>query len=291
MAESLYFKTNDGENLHVRLFTASHRKHEEMPVLLIHGAIENGRIFYSDSGKGLAPYLASQGFDCYVLDLRGRGKSTPAISKSTKHGQTEIILEDIPTSLDAISARYPNDTTIRIVAHSWGGVLTLATLARFPDYIQKVSRIVFFGTKRSVQVLTADRLLRISFAWNTLSPILTALYGYLPAREWRLGSDQESKKSHAQSRHWVKTIHEWIDLEDGFDYKKALESLHLPPILSIMGTRDRSLGHIKDARRFLKEAKADQADYLEVPYGHIDMLTGKSAAQTVFPQVADWLKK
>lgn len=28
------------------------------PVLMLHGAIENGRIFYSESGKGLAPYLA-----------------------------------------------------------------------------------------------------------------------------------------------------------------------------------------------------------------------------------------
>ncbi len=26
------------------------------PVFMLHGSIENGRIFYSDSGKGLAPY-------------------------------------------------------------------------------------------------------------------------------------------------------------------------------------------------------------------------------------------
>lgn len=291
MAESLYFKTRDGETLHVRFFPSKAHDDKAMPILFIHGAIENGRIFYSESGKGLAPYLADQGFDCYVLDLRGRGKSTPTISKATKHGQTELILDDIPTSLNEIFAMYPSETTIRIIAHSWGGVLALAALARFPHFIDKISKIVFFGTKRSVSVLTFERAFRISLIWNTLSPLLTAYYGYLPAREWNLGSDQESKKSHAHSRSWVKSVNAWIDPEDGFDYKKALSSLRLPPILSIMGTQDKSLGHIKDAKRFLKEANAVQAECLEVPFGHIDMLTAKSAAETLFPQVANWLKK
>lgn len=193
MAESLYFKSSDDETLHVTFFPSDTHDGKATPILFIQGAIENGRIFYSESGKGLAPYLATQGFDCYVLDLRGRGKSTPAISKDTKHGQTELILEDIPASLKSISAFYPSETTIRVITHSWGGVLALAALARFPHSIDKISKIVFFGAKRSVSVLTFERAFRISLIWNTLSPILTAFYGYLPAKEWKLGSDQESR--------------------------------------------------------------------------------------------------
>ncbi|HEY9044239.1 MAG TPA: alpha/beta hydrolase, partial [Rheinheimera sp.] len=47
------------------------------PVLMLHGAIENGRIFYSHSGKGLGCYLADNGFMVYCADFAGRGLSKP----------------------------------------------------------------------------------------------------------------------------------------------------------------------------------------------------------------------
>ena len=56
---------------------------------MVHGMVEDGRIFYHKSGKGLACYLAKQGYDVYVVDLRGIGQSTPKISADSDHGQTE----------------------------------------------------------------------------------------------------------------------------------------------------------------------------------------------------------
>ncbi|HYX81614.1 MAG TPA: alpha/beta fold hydrolase, partial [Gemmatimonadales bacterium] len=63
-------------------------------VFMLHGSIENGRVFYSASGKGLAPYLAQHGFDVFVPDLRGRGASTPHVGRHSSYGQTEIIVEE-----------------------------------------------------------------------------------------------------------------------------------------------------------------------------------------------------
>ncbi len=65
---------------------------------MLHGAVENGKIFYSDSGRGLAPFLARRGFDVYVGDLRGRGESRPHISRSSRYGQTEAIMVISPCS-------------------------------------------------------------------------------------------------------------------------------------------------------------------------------------------------
>jgi pimeloyl-ACP methyl ester carboxylesterase len=79
----------DGARLALRRF---HRG-DGGPVLL-HGAIENGRIFYSRSGRGLAPFLAREGFDAFVADLRGRGDSQPPIGPRSSHGQTESIVEE-----------------------------------------------------------------------------------------------------------------------------------------------------------------------------------------------------
>src|SRR5690606_33141901 len=99
------------------------------PVLLLHGAVENGRIFYTDSGKGFAPFLASWGFDTYSADLRGRGGSGRPISRESGYGQTEAIRDELPALARAVSDRH-GGMPVDWVAHSWGGVLMLSALAR-----------------------------------------------------------------------------------------------------------------------------------------------------------------
>ena len=67
---------NDGDHqLHIRHIYCEGGE-QGQPVLMVHGAIENGRIFYNEKGKGFGCYLAQQGFDVYVIDLRGRGHYT-----------------------------------------------------------------------------------------------------------------------------------------------------------------------------------------------------------------------
>ena len=43
------------------------------PVLMLHGAIENSRIFYNEKGRGLGCFLADRGFDVTCADFAGRG--------------------------------------------------------------------------------------------------------------------------------------------------------------------------------------------------------------------------
>jgi pimeloyl-ACP methyl ester carboxylesterase len=66
----------DGSCLHI-----AHWSGHGPGVLLLHGAVSNGRIFASHSGHGLALFLAGHGYDIHVLDLRGRGRSTPPIDR------------------------------------------------------------------------------------------------------------------------------------------------------------------------------------------------------------------
>ena len=74
----------------------------DVPVLLLHGSIENGKIFFTKGGKGLAPYLSQLGFDVYVPDMRGKGESLPKISSKHNHSQFEQITVDIPKYLEKI---------------------------------------------------------------------------------------------------------------------------------------------------------------------------------------------
>ena len=98
--ESIYITEGD-EQLHLRHIW---QRKGGVPIFMLHGLIENGFIFYTEKGKGLACYLAEQGFDVYVADLRGRGKSKPAINADSAFGQFEAITRDIPLFLAKNSA-------------------------------------------------------------------------------------------------------------------------------------------------------------------------------------------
>lgn len=266
------------------------------PVLLLHGAIENGAIFYSSSGKGLAPFLAAHGFDVYVADLRGHGRSQPPISRASEYGQTEMITEDIPALVQAVEQLRPASPQ-HWIAHSWGGVLLSACLARYPQMSHQVASQVYFGTKRSVRVWNLQRLMMIDIVWHGLANFLTAVWGYLPARQWRLGSDNETAKYHAQSKGWVRAD-AWIDPEDGFDYIAALRNVDLPPTWYLAARNDFSLGHPLDVQRFMREVGQAQSHYTELArangyrhdYDHISMLTHADAPRDHFPQILTWLQ-
>ncbi|MEI6214181.1 MAG: alpha/beta fold hydrolase [Desulfuromonadales bacterium] len=266
------------------------------PVLMLHGAIENGRIFYSDSGKGLATYLARNGFDVFVIDLRGRGNSLPGINRSSRFGQTEAITEDIPACITAVR-EICGPVPQQWVAHSWGGVLFSSHLARFPEHIQQVSSLIYFGSKRTIRVWNIHRIMKVDLVWRWVCPLACLICGYLPARQLHIGSDSETSKSYRQSAAWVRDD-AWIDSDDGFDYGTAVQNIELPPIWYIAAQGDYALGHPRDVQDFMVSAGRQENRYTVLArengnrhdYDHITMLTHPDAVDDHFPQVLEWLQ-
>ncbi|HUX41731.1 MAG TPA: alpha/beta fold hydrolase [Rectinemataceae bacterium] len=266
-----------------------------IPVLMIHGAIENGRIFHSRSGKGLGPWLASRGFDVFVADLRGHGESSPPVSRHTAYGQTEIVLEELPAVVEALIARRGR-VRQAWVAHSWGGVLLNAFLARYPEYASLVGSAVYFGSKRSVRAITGESLLKVWLIWELVCPIVASVAGYLPAARMGIGSDDESRRYLMQCLRWVRESR-WVDPADGFDYGEAIRRVAMPPIWYIAAAADGALGHPDDVRAFMESSGTANARFTILSreagnmhnYDHIDMLTHADATRDHFPAVADWL--
>ncbi|MBF2055409.1 MAG: alpha/beta fold hydrolase [Candidatus Sericytochromatia bacterium] len=263
---------------------------------MLHGAVENSRIFYSESGKGLGWFLARAGFDVYMADLAGRGLSSPPIDGSSLHSQSDSICHEIPALLEAIAQRRPA-APVFWLAHSWGGVLLAAVLARQPHYLAQLKGLVFFGSKRTVHGLNPEKLLKVYFFWNRAAFALTRWYGYLPAAALGVGSDSESLLSHRQCVDWVQQD-DWRDSADGFDYQAALRDLPLPPTLHIMGASDCSLGHPDDVRRFQQELNSPAEFWLLSrragnlhDYDHINMLTHPDAVKDHFPRLLQWLQR
>jgi predicted alpha/beta hydrolase len=292
--ESIFVELNSTDKLHLKRIYIN----ENGPVIfMLHGSIENGRIFYSNSGKGIAPYLARNGYDVYIADIRGRGQSTPKISRDSLTGQTETIIEEIPAFLNEIE-KIRGKAPQHWMGHSWGGVLLASYFSRFEKERHQVKSMVFFATKRAITVFNFDKLIKIDFFWNFFAKILTSIYGYLPATKFGYGSDNETKKSHRQTTEWVNS-QPWMDTDDGFEYGKKIKEFPLPPLLSITGKADTYLGHPVDVKKFVDEAGNESSKFFVIgkengnkhDYGHIDLLTHPDALEDHFPMVLDWLKK
>lgn len=262
-------------------------------ILMLHGAVENGRIFYSANGKGLGCFLADHGFDVFCADFAGRGLSCPHVRQGFQHNQHQLITCDIPALIEHVYQYFQRP--LALIAHSWGGVVAAAALARFPALADKVAAKICFGTKRVITVRSLERKLKINVMWNTIAPWLCRRYGYLPARQFRFGADDEPAGFLTDTVRWI-AGQPFIDITDQYNYADACKKLHWPPVWHFAGANDHLLGHPNDVKHFITESAASarytllgkQHGYSQ-DYDHISMLTHPSAQKEHFVQLRDWL--
>ncbi|MCZ4407640.1 alpha/beta fold hydrolase [Cryomorphaceae bacterium 1068] len=265
-----------------------------IPVLLIHGSIENSRIFYSASGKGFAPFLAQKGFDVFVPDLPGKGKSTPKAARGFEHSQQQFIDGDFNDYIRYIRSFYPTKK-IRVGGHSWGGVLALAWYAKFGT-TETIGPMVFFGSKRKLATRSLSRLFMIDIMWSAVGNLSTSMMGYLPAVKLKMGSDNEPAHFYRETAKWVRSA-KWCDFQTGEDMAAKLQCKTLPPALFFAGINDKVLGNPQDVRRLMAETGGDSTEFILLSkkngnhkdYDHIDMLTARTCPEDHFPMAAEWL--
>ncbi len=291
---SIFIDLQSGDQLHLKRW---YKNKGGIPIFCLHGSIENGKIFYSDKGKGLAPYLAENGFDIFIGDLRGRGLSKPSISKKSSFGQHEAIMEDIPAFLKQISIIKGEEIPIHTIAHSWGGVLMLSYLARHPKQY-KIASQVYFGSKRQITVTNFPKLIQMDLAWNLIGNLSICLFGYINTKGFRMGADNESKHHFLQLNKWAKKNSKWIDI-DGYDIGTAIKKVNLPPTLYFAAPKDPFLGNPIDVQILMKETRNQKNKYHLLSkenghlmdYNHINMLTHPKAIKDHFPMVIDWIRQ
>ncbi|MEM9696646.1 MAG: alpha/beta fold hydrolase, partial [Myxococcota bacterium] len=109
------------------------------PVLCCHGLGANRLAFDLREDVSLARYLAGQGYDVFVLELRGHGHSEVPAGRSW--GLREYLERDVRGVAEAIlqirGGRGRADGSLHFIGHSMGGVLGLALAAESGDSILK----------------------------------------------------------------------------------------------------------------------------------------------------------
>ena len=282
----------DGEQLHIaRWLPAGEIR---ATALLLHGSLANGRSFYSHSGRGLAPFLARHGIACYVPDLRGRGRSTPTLSRHSRHGQWETVVVDIPALHAWVRQCHP-DLPVHWLGHSWGGVMMVAALARQPQLAADVASLTLLASKRRLLQRSLAYHLQVNVIWRGLARAVAAVVGYLPARVLRIGADNETRLSLSETYPWLKAG-PWRDPRDGFDYSSALARLRLPRCWLLAAQDDPVLGQPADVRRLADELPGPVRYSIHgrahgglQDYSHIGLLIHPDAERDHFPQILAWL--
>jgi predicted alpha/beta hydrolase len=301
--ESIFIdlKTEQNDVLHLKRIYKEGNDLQNLPsILLIHGSVENGRIFYSVNGKGLGSYLAENGFDVFVADLRGKGESKPTVNPKSTFGQTEYVLEDLPAfanKVREIKGQFPTYWA----AHSWGGVMIPPFMLRFPQVAEAAKKMVFFGSKRRIRTKGLEKIVKIDFVWNLLGKISSKTLGYMPTTKIGFGTDNESRGFIKESNKWIKED-KWL-CKDKFDYQSGFQNLkqkngYFPTTLHIAAANDTILGNPNDVKLLKEEIDNPNDEFWLLSksnqnlhdYDHNNMLTHKDALNDHFPKILEWLK-
>lgn len=155
-----------------------------LPVLITHGTISNG-----DSVIPLAKYLADQGFECWVLEWGGHGKSETARPKQNFEYPA---FNDVPAAVDFVLKQTDHDS-IHWVSHSGGGHLALMYLSQHPEHRHKIASITSLGAQATHGALGFKLKARAIGLY-----LITKALGYTPKAVVAVGTEGESSLLLAQ---------------------------------------------------------------------------------------------
>lgn len=312
---SLWVTQENGEQLHIKHFapqtSAAHLPgdYESLPglgrrVFMLHGEAESGRVFYDSKSKGLAWYLAHQGYEVFVADLGGRGRSLVPDGDMSTLSVQQIIHSAIPKLLQAIANKpieqgeetYFGCGADIWVGHGFGTVMLSAAWASMPDYLRTAQQMIFFSGRRRVTNQKKISQLFSTLLGNPLMQKWVSRCNSFPAKKLGIGSANESVGWYANYLNWM-TNPRWLG-EDGIDYARTLLVKPLPPILHLAAQQEGVCANLRDARSFINELGPHDARLMVYDkigdssrsHNHLSMLLDESAEHDIFPDLADWLQ-
>lgn len=280
------------------------------PVLLCHGlAVNRHSMDFAAPGHSLALTLAGRGFDCFSIDLRGHGLSSPAPGARRTWTLDDYLREDVPAALDMIREETGKGEVL-FVGHSQGALLGLATTALTPERVAGVVAIAppgMFGTTPAIRRLVrigalglAGLLRPVARLWAPFGPIWHPRLAELAIRRanvdpeiYRLflanGAESVNPGVLAHFAHCVEQDR-FRSFDDAVDYGAAFSQCRRPALF-ISGERD-GLAPPRAVEDNCVRWGGPKRYWSAGPaYGHGDLLIGKRAAIEVHPVIAAWLEE
>ncbi|MCU0597772.1 MAG: alpha/beta fold hydrolase [Desulfobacterales bacterium] len=257
------------------------------PVILVHGTYCTRSFWVSSKGIGMGAYLADQGFDVWIPELRGHGLSPKGDSFSRMTAEDQIRYD-----LPAIQEYVFDDTEASAfwIGHSFGGLYMIAAMSMKWLMHERVKGMATFGS----QISLGDRYLKIPPVVWSIRFLMNAI-GHLPAPKLGLGPEIEPAGVILETIRWKKLFGKWTDSE-GKPYWDGIKEIEVPVITfaaakdkndpaegckiihDLYGSRDKIFIILGRNYRFSKD------------YDHVGMIVSKEARTEVWPDVAGWMR-
>lgn len=312
-------RTADGWNLGLYRYLPRGETRVPHPVVCGHGFAGTHLIYDVRADVSLARYLAAEGFDVWLVDLRGRGASWPDAGPSSALQWTfdDFVWQDLPAAVTAACEHAGSEQAFWLGMEVSGQALYAASLAHTvpqlragvtfgapavtppdaqvpgvtaPPRAERNGRVPFrAGAAWAGPVLAHAQpgALASSFRAENTDPAVAATY-------LRNGVPDEAIALVDQFREWVETGR--FASRDGIDFAARLPDLELP-LLLLSAARDlqRPTAAVRDTFDAIgsddkRLVVAGRDEGFAVDYGHDDLLAGNAAPAEIFPLVADWLR-
>lgn len=287
------------------------------PVLLIHGYGQN-RYAWHLPARSFSNYLARAGFDVFNLDLRGHGRSRHLGARLPAH-VTEFVREDVPAAVEEIQ-KLSGNRPVYLIGHSLGGLIAYAASPRLNGALAGVTTLgsPYQFTRGSPTLMILGWLmlhldrrmplghgaLELKVLGETMrtlrtfieSPIFPLpIRGFVPrsmepvvlAQHMSLAMDRGSitvlRNMFLRAAEWRSSGERLGGLADA----EAFERLDIP-MLVIAGTKD-DLAPPGSVEPAFQRSRSSDKTYRSFPRGHIDLIMGMDAPQTVWPLIESWM--
>ena len=168
--EDIYFNTSDGLTLNGWFFQATDRE-SRATVLVLHGNAEN-----LSRHVNSVLWLTREGFNLFIFDYRGYGKSQGSPGIKGVHLDAEAALEAL------LSMPRVDKQRIVVLGQSIGGAIAVYTVANTP-YKDRIAALIIDSAFSSYRGIAREKLAQFFITWPLQYP-LSYLVGdsYSPIR-------------------------------------------------------------------------------------------------------------
>ncbi|MNK81977.1 Alpha/beta hydrolase family protein [compost metagenome] len=316
-AELTFLKTPDGARLALYHYRAAETVPGREPVFLTTGFGVNRAALDFDERFSWARRLAAEGFDTWLLEVRGSGRSRRA---GIYDGAFDDYLVDARTAMAHVLER-TGAAKLHWIGFSLGGLLLYAALGS--ESADRIRSGVALESPVSLYGYSLDQSSHVALDVLARFPWLHAIPYRLPSRlvmdllplwyekplfkTWMNPSNIDRKLLKPLVYHTfddvptplVLQFRDWIredalrSRDGASDYLEGLRTTQVP-LLAITGASDFG----RRARLVMERARPANVRWVEclrengfsADYGHADLLFGPRAPEEVFPHALDWLR-
>ena len=319
--------TSDGWPLTVEHFppapgTAARKR----PVVLCHGVLTNRRFFELEGDDSLPAVLARDGFDVWLVDMRGRpdaGAPGWYFGRRTfNYDLDAFVRADMDAMLTYVVA-HTGAHDVAWLGHSLGGMIAYARLGAIgeprigalvtvgsPGFFAPASRnsIRFYELSPALALLPAlpvhapawlDATLQLPLAPSMLTDTIFQ-EGNIPAPTYRsLEKVAVNDASTGELRQFLRGIlrGEFVSADGRISYTESLSAIRIPALV-VVGRADELADPLVGRGVFERLGSRDKelvvagrAEGFSTDFGHVDLLVGPAARREVFPRIVRWLEE